>query len=250
MSYFSNFKTIDYDLNGDGVSDTIINLTNIVAVSKNIIDNSGFYSYIDVLDGERPEQFSYRLYESTSYYWSFLLTNPNIKNIWNDWPMSSAQLQEYCESKYEGMAGLCDNWVGGENVLIDKFKVGDVVSGVLSGATATIKEIYVNNGYVVLDNIEGEFNSSGEDLRRDADPSNGITLASISTTAIVKNAYAPKYFIDDATAERTTKKSSGASPYTHYNWEVEVNDNNRNIKVIKPEKIESVVEEFIREISK
>jgi len=171
MSYFKNFKNIDYDLNADGIADTIVNLTNMVAVSKSLIDNAGFYSFVDVLDGERPEQFSHRLYQSTAYYWTFLLVNKSIQNIWNDWPMSSTQLQEYCEAKYNDTALLCENWIITRDIdgniistietMADKFKVGDVVNGVLTGATGTIKEIHTNNGYILLSDITGEFNADG-----------------------------------------------------------------------------------------
>ena len=41
MSYFKNFKNIDYDLNADGIADTIVNLTNMVAVSGIISSFAG-----------------------------------------------------------------------------------------------------------------------------------------------------------------------------------------------------------------
>ena len=251
MSYFSNFKNVEYDLNADGISDTLVNLTNITSISKTLIDNIGFYSYVNVLDGERPEQFSYRLYEATGYYWTFLLTNPSIKNIWNDWPMAASQLQEYCEKKYGGTAALCDNWHSATvNVLVDKFKIGDVVTGVLSSAFGTITEIHTNNGYIVMDNVVGTFAAGGEDLIRAENITLSIPVATISTTAIVNKAYAPKHFIDDVTLDITTKKYSGVTPYTNFDYEIAINDKNRNLKVIKPTMIETVVDEFRREIAK
>jgi len=260
MSYFKNFKNIDYDLNGDGIADTIVNLTNMVAVSKSLIDNAGFYSFVDVLDGERPEQFSHRLYQSTAYYWTFLLVNKSIQNIWNDWPMSSTQLQEYCEAKYNDTALLCENWLITRDIdgniistietMADKFKVGDVVNGVLTGATGTIKEIHTNNGYILLSDITGEFNAAGEDIRRNAIPLKGIAEAIISASQIINGAYAPRYFIDDVTGAKTSKLAFGVSPYTNFDYENDANDANRNLKVIKPEMIAEVSDEFKREIAK
>ena len=56
-----------------------------------------FYETITVQDGERPDILSKRLYNDERYHWTFLLLNPQIKNIWDDWPMSSAQLLDYVQ---------------------------------------------------------------------------------------------------------------------------------------------------------
>ena len=56
MGYFSNFKQLSYDLNGDGVQDKIVNLTSLVVASPKLLDKSTFYNFVEVRDGERPDQ--------------------------------------------------------------------------------------------------------------------------------------------------------------------------------------------------
>ena len=246
MGYFNSFSTIDYDINGDGVFDNILNLSSSVKISSTLINNATFYDLININDGERPEQLSYRLYGSTEYYWTFLLINDNINNIWNDWPKSSNQLVEYCEHKYDGIACITNDSFFSLNVSTGlsslKFEIGETVLGT-SGASGIIKEIHSNNHYLVLTDVVGTFNAGGETVR-------GLSSEdSIVCSSIMSKAYAPKYHIDASTGVITAKRAAGTHPFTYYNFEDMMNDKNRSIKVIKPSLIHDVAAEFNSQIS-
>ena len=58
-----------------------------------------FNEYI-VQDGEKPEDIALRLYKNPFYNWVLLVIN-DITNYHEQWPRSSQQLKEYCNSKYE-----------------------------------------------------------------------------------------------------------------------------------------------------
>jgi len=247
MGYFTNFNTIQYDINGDGIYDNITNLSSIAKISKELIDNTTFYDLINIYDGERPEQLSYRLYGSTNYYWTFLMINNGINNIWNDWPKSSQQLKEYCERKYEYIAAITSDDMYYTNSVTGKaspkFEVGNNVTA-SSGAQGIIKEVHRNNKYLVIEIISGEFNENGETIYT---PGNADD--SINCTSIVSNAYAPKYHLDDSTGVPTAPRSAGTTAFTNYHYEDMLNDKNRSIKVIKPDLITEVISEFNIEIS-
>ncbi len=246
MGYFNNFNTIQYDINGDGIYDNITNLSAIAKVSDTLINNVTFYDLINVNDGERPEQLSYRLYGSTEFYWTFLMINDGINNIWNDWPKSTTQLMEYCEKKYEGIAGITNDSLYTTNSITGisaaKFILGETVTAT-SGAIGTIKEIHRNNRYIVIDVTSGEFEITGETIR-------GLESEdSIACSSIVSAAYAPKYHIDSSIGIPTAPRSSGTFAFTNFNFENMLNDKNRAIKVIKPSLINEVAAEFNMEIS-
>lgn len=247
MAYFNNFNTIAYDINGDGVYDELTNLTNIVKLSDSLKNNATLYSYIVVQDGERPEQLSYRLYGSTSYYWTFLMINDGIKNIWNDWPKSTNQLLEYSEKKYAGLAMITGDSLyttaSATGNVATKFEVGEEVTNTAKTAVALIREVHRNNKYLVVDVITGEFNPNGETII-------GMESEdSISCTSIVSAAHAPKYHLDASTGAVTHHRSSGTFAYTNLNYETLLNDKNKNIRAIKKEYIEEVAEAFSKEIS-
>lgn len=240
MSYFSNFQTIPYDLNGDGVYDEVTNLTSFVSASAQLLNNQTFYNFIQIQDGERVEQLSQRLYNTTAYYWTFLVVNPNIKNIWNDWPKNSAQLLDYSIYKYADFAALACPCT---DDLLGKFIVGEYIQGVLSGAIAQLLAVHTNDKYITIKHISGEFREEGEDLF-------GLESSdTVTATEVVSRAFAPAYHVDDSTGDITAPRLAGTHKVTNFEHETYLNDTNRYIRAIKPDMIESFVNEYQREIS-
>ena len=240
MGYFSNFKTISYDLNGDGVFDDIIDLTRFAAASDSLINNHAFYNFVQVQDGERIEQMSQRLYGTPSHYWTLMVINPNIKNIWNDWPKNSAQLLDYSVYKYADFAALACMCT---DDLLGKFIQGEYIQGVLSGAIGQVLAIHTNDKYITVKHISGTFRTAGEDL---------IGLESsdtVTATEIVSRAYAPAYHVDDSTGDITAPRSAGTHKVTNLEHESYKNDINRYVRAVKPDKVSEFIFEFNRQIS-
>lgn len=240
MSYFSNFQTIPYDLNGDGVYDEITNLTSFVSASQSLLNNQTFYNFVQVQDGERIEQLSQRLYGTTEYYWTFITINPNIKNVWNDWPKNSAQLLDYSIYKYADFAALACMCT---DDLLGKFIQGEYIQGVLSGAIGQVLAVHTNDKYITIKHISGTFRIEGEDLIG-LDSSDTVTA-----TEIVSRAYAPAYHVDDSTGDITAPRLAGTHKVTNLEHESYMNDANRYVRVVRPEMIDDFVYEFQREIS-
>ena len=90
--YFKNIASVPIDIDASGNLDLMKNLTARAKLSDELINNIGYYETVEIVDGERPDHLSQRLYGSDEFHWTFLLLNPQIKNIWDDWPMSSGQL--------------------------------------------------------------------------------------------------------------------------------------------------------------
>ena len=79
--YFSNINNTLIDIDGSGNVDLLKNLTAKAKVSDALLSNAGFYQTVEIIDGERPDLLSQRLYGTPDYHWTFLLLNPQIKNI-------------------------------------------------------------------------------------------------------------------------------------------------------------------------
>ena len=233
--YFSSINTVAIDVDGSGNLDALKNLTAKAKVSDELLNSGGFYETITVIDGERPDILSKRLYNTEIYHWTFLILNPQIKNIWDDWPMSSAQLLDYVTNKYQYLAADTDD------DLNNKFILGETVQGSVSGALGTIKEIHVNLGYVTIDLTSGTFNETGETI-------NGINSQdSIACNFIKSQAYAPHHHRD--TSGVRVRRSNVTVPYTLIDYETAIIDQNRQIKAIKPEHINTVAQAFIATMS-
>ena len=232
--YFKNISNVVIDVDGSGNSDVLKNLTAKALVSDELTNNTAHYETITIQDGERPDILSVRLYGTEQYHWTFLLLNPQIKNIWDDWPMKFSQLVEYCTEKYQYLAADTDD------NLNNKFILGETVTGGISNATGIIKEIHVNMGYVVIEKTSGTFSLTGETI-------SGVNSQDNITCNFIKSqAYAPHHHVDDSTKEWTTRRAAGTTAYSYIDFEEAVTDQNRNIKVIKAQYVSRIARQFIQ----
>jgi hypothetical protein len=226
--YFSAIRNVSIDVDGSGNLDLLKNLSAKAVFSDELLSNAGYYQTVEVIDGERPDLLSQRLYGSPSYHWTFLLLNPQIKNIWDDWPMGSSQLIEYCTNKYRHLAADTDT------NLSNKFLLGETVTGSVSGATGIIKEIHVNMGYVVIEKTAGTFTETGETIQ-------GLTSTDSAVANFIKSqAYAPHHHIDGS-SNWVKRAAAGTTAYSYIDYESAVIEQNRQLKVIKTEHIMTVV---------
>jgi hypothetical protein len=230
--YFKNIRNAAIDVDGSGNLDILKNLTAKAKISDALLNNAGYYETINVIDGERPDHLSQRLYNTSIYHWTFLLLNPQIKNIWDDWPMSSGQLIEYCINKYQYLAADTDD------SLVDKFTLGETVTGGVSNATGIVKEIHVNMGYIVIEKTSGTFTETGETVQ------GGSSSDSAACNFIKSQAYAPHHHVDDSTGEWVKRRTAGTTGFTYIDYESAVTEQNRNLKVIKPEHMTTVSRQF------
>lgn len=229
--YFSSIENVAIDVDGSGNIDVLKNLTARAKVSEELLNSGGFYQTISIIDGERPDHLSKRLYGTEVYHWTFLLLNPQIKNIWDDWPMSATQLIDYCTNKYQYLAADTDD------DLNNKFTIGETVTGSVSGAKGVVKEIHVNLGYVTIELTSGTFTETGETI-------NGATSGSAAACNFIKSeAYAPHHHRN--TSGVRVRRSNATVPYTLLDYETAITEQNRQIKVVKPEHINTMAQAFI-----
>ncbi len=233
--YFSSIESVLVDVDGSGNLDAIKNLTSRAKVSEALLSSSVYYQTVTVADGERPDILSKRLYNDERYHWTFLLLNPQIKNIWDDWPMSSSQLIDYCTNKYQYLAADTDD------DLNNKFILGETVQGGISGALGTVKEIHVNLGYITIEKTSGTFSVTGETI-------NGLNSQDSAACNFVKSqAYAPHHHRN--TSGVRVNRSNVTVPYTMIDYESAIAEQNRQVKVIKAEHINTISAAFIQAMS-
>lgn len=52
-----------------------------------------------IKDGETPDRLAYEKYKNVKYWWTFLVVNPHMKSP-SDWPLTSAQINEWIDTNY------------------------------------------------------------------------------------------------------------------------------------------------------
>ena len=236
MQYFRNFPTIEYDLDDNKDTRTIVDVFRFAKiVSSKTIDDISLYNYYQIQPGERPDHVSQSLYGTPNLYWTFFLVNDNLKNLYKDWPMSQIQLDDHVAQNYTDHAL---NFAISTTVH-DKLTIGETVTGLLSGATATVVSKDPNLGWIKISGKTGTFQA--ETIQ--GGTSNEIVTITGETP--FKNA-AHHFTTSDGRVPRGT---SGAVTVTNEQNEKELNDARERIKVIKPSRINEITDEFRKVIN-
>jgi len=105
MSYFNNFPTVEVDVFGNGSRILLTDIVRKVRFSDLAIQNNVQYDFYDVQDGETPEELAHYFFGDPLLHWIILLSN-NIKDRYEDWPMSIAQFESYVTEKYADVNGV------------------------------------------------------------------------------------------------------------------------------------------------
>lgn len=208
--YFINFPKTVYSLNGSNSLDEITNLTSSFSFDESLREDSVLYYEYAVADGETPEIVAHKLYGSVESHWILLKLN-GIVDVKTDWPLSQRDIKAHLNEKYAN-------------------------NGILVSQTGY--QWAFNNTHSYYKVETRTFVASGEKtvdtIRIDAN-----TYANVITTT-------SQYTLPDNNLLQVdiTKNTK-----TYYEYEVEVNEQKRNIKVLRQEFVPAVTDEFIKVIT-
>jgi hypothetical protein len=148
MSFFRNFPVIDYRF-GDEINPALFqNLTAYIDLIDQVSDNSSYYEFYNIVDGERPDHVSMKLYGTPLYYWTFFLINQNIRL--QGWPIEAQDVYTIAREFYPNTTLRTNQPMFGE------FFVGDIVATVPftnPSFKARILEKNYDLGQIVVDPI-------------------------------------------------------------------------------------------------
>ena len=104
-NYFKSIPNISYDINGTAPN-TFQKVTNIMMrpkfKQKVIEEITNYYPY-HIVEGERPDILSHRIYGSVAYAYLILLFNDIYDPVF-DWPLGSREFDSYIVNKYGSVA--------------------------------------------------------------------------------------------------------------------------------------------------
>jgi hypothetical protein len=66
---------------------------------RKIKDNISLFQYVQVTEGQRPEDIAFALYDDPNLYWIILFLNDMIDPYF-DWPLTDKQLMTFVKEKY------------------------------------------------------------------------------------------------------------------------------------------------------
>jgi hypothetical protein len=199
--YFQNFPKTFYNLSNNNTDlDVVTNLTNLVTLDSSIKTNGSSFYNYIVEDGDTPEIIAGKIYDNPQYHWIILMLN-DIVHPQFDWALDSTSLNLYIDSKYTEAAN-------------------NTMSG-LDWARTNVKE-----------------------YRKIVKRINPITNDSITETIVVDaNTYSE---ITISTNQYTLQSGSVINQtvnkdfITYYFYEQSLNDVKRNIKILRPQFVETI----------
>lgn len=109
MAYFDKVPEIlylKYDKNPQ--NGTYIAIKNIFARIKlvdNIVPSSTIFDDYFVRDDERPDTISMDYYSDPGNDWIIMIIN-NIKNLYEDWPLTQSAFEDYMEVTYDDVSAV------------------------------------------------------------------------------------------------------------------------------------------------
>ena len=271
MSYFTQFPhRTDYKIslvNDDLTKELEVDLTfpdffrHVALAYPKVNDGKFFYEQIRILDRERPDQLSYRLYGNERYYWTFFIINDKLRlGEAIQWPLSYEQLDLKLQREYEGetIVTYKSRFIKvlkpgisfkKDNYLYNKFRIGETVRGQTSGVRGVIANIRPEFGQIITKNVTpvGARFRTGEAIVGD-DPH-----VTVICDESLRNSDAVYKYIEPATGRDVdcrnfilteTNTVSGLNVLTFREYYRQMNDNLGTIRVLKKSSVQEFVDKF------
>lgn len=232
--YFRNVASKNYRFGNNEQPVSYQDLTAYVAVVDRLKHNLAFYNNYYILDGDRPDQLSFKLYGTSKYYWMFYLMNDHIRE--RGWPLSENRLVEKVKLDYPNTV------LTTRDTLTGKFLPDSIVTGSGTGATGTVLNRNLDLGQIVVSTNDTFSNSEV------------ITEGNNSAVLVgaVKEHLSIAYY-KDASGRRVDIDPYGSPPsnYTPVTWEEEYRAQNtslREIRIPRSEVVSDINNIFISEM--
>jgi hypothetical protein len=103
--FFDDFPQIAYSLDNGKSVQIITDILRRVVLSKEFKTNAAFFEEYEVLEGETPEDVSYRFYGTQRLHWLILMVN-DIINPRFQWPLTGDQMYRQVERIYNEKASV------------------------------------------------------------------------------------------------------------------------------------------------
>lgn len=241
-TYFRNFDTVGYRFGDNEKPVAFDRLSQYVSVLESTQDNAAFYNKYTVIAGERPDTLSFKLYGTTDHYWTFFLMNEHLRE--SGWAIPSYDLLDEAKSRYPYRTVTTNTDVSAN------FPVGQVVTGASSGTTGTIIRKIPDLGQLVIDTgaepNTDKFSSTENITYQDTDGNiqSAVLIAESEQYNSVHHYEDADGVYQDLTLFDFGNPSALWTAVTYRDRIESRNDELKEIVVIKPSSINSVVTQF------
>ena len=206
------FPRIDYDINRSGLTQyqSITNIFFRVNFIKEALSDGAAYFLYDVTDSDTPEILAEKVYKNPDAYWMITYAN-DIYDPQYDWPLNYIAFNNYIEGKYGSVANAKTTFHHYEKV-IERDYLGDV----------TVFKYQINEASITANALsEYVYYDTYNSLPAEQEV---ITINIGTGGTIIQTTYRNRV--------------------TNYDYEEELNNSKRAIKIIRQEYYSRIQQEF------
>jgi len=256
-NYFRKFPAIPYRF-GDETSFALFdNLSIYNDLIDQVSDEITFYQYYNILDGDRPDTLSYKLYGNTKYHWTFYLLNDQLRE--SGWPLTEQEVSTALVKHFPGWAitsnckdleGIKLNGTDADDSIGGLFTVGQSIIGYSTSHTGTIINRQIDIGQFIIQSDNANPFASDDYIYYNDDEGQQQFLRKLSITQEYNGVHhyedSNGNWVDVDPFEITTRTPSGLVTKTFEDNFRDRNDELKKIKVLRSDSIEKVVNEYFR----
>ena len=240
MSHFKHFPKVLYNFGSEIAPVVFQKLGTYVDIIDQVRDDITIYSDYTILDGDRPDILSYNLYGDIQYYWLAFYVNDSLRE--EGWPLTANEVQEQMEKYYpHDFIRTYVNWFKSD------FKIGNRATGKKSGAFGDIVQTHPDLGQIIV------ANNSGFDFQKAETVEAGFGFFNPDTIEIqaTDKQYNAVHHYEDAAGnyvdiDPLQEPPSTVTPITFAERFIDENEKRKRIRIIKPEVINQLFNEFNR----
>ena len=244
-NFFTHFPNVNYafgdEFNVKGGANLTLSKFQDISAYIDLIDevklNAPFYSEYYVLENDRPDQVSQAIYGTPDYHWTFFIMNDHIRT--QGWPLSLKEVEKKVKRDFpHKFFTTLDDLTGA-------LTVGQRCFGSVSSGGGRILRRNLDLGLVVVDSedhfqkLENVTNTSYEGVTK--------TVTTIDTGFEYN---APHHYEDldgnYVDIDPLQEAPSTVTPITFAERFIDENEKRKRIRIIKPEVINQLFNEFNR----
>lgn len=244
--FLEYFPRIPYDIEKTQLTDYqyVTNITFRIGIIREVLNTAGSYYYYTIEDGVTPEILAENIYRDAEAHWIILYAN-DIYDPLYDWPLNDRAFKNYLINKYKAQAA------NSLNVAVTAITDTQVLSWTQDTTSANSIHHYEKQiiRYNQTDDVTLEISYEVNKTNLTSALSN--TMANVPyefyTTA---NTFDPRALEFTQAVEtinvsgKTIVQTSKGLAVTYYDYENQLNESKRQIKIIKPEYYSQIIQEF------